>query len=363
MSSKDKIQKAREKLILEEPYFGTVATTLKLKESYDIKSFESNGKNLIYNPDYIDIVDSEDIEFMLANGAMHSILKHNNRVGSRYVKLWQLATDLTINSILVKNGLSLPLDANFEDRFDGFYAEEVYEILYSEIKDEELSDDETFDDKRSDEVQEEIVEDIDELEFLEQLLDKMSRQGTLPKDLKLLIPEYFSNKIDWRDILYRYIASYAKSTFSFMPPNKKYLYRGIYLPALSSDLLRIVIAIDTSGSVDEKLLSIFLSEVQSITQQYPNYEIDIITADSKIQSHEVFLAGENLNYEITGRGGTDFNIVFEYIDRYVDYPTILLYFTDGYGTFPNSEPSYDTAWITTNDIEVPFGEKIVLDII
>ena len=98
--------------------------------------------------------------------------------------------------------------------------------------------------------------------------------------MKFLVPEYFSHKIDWREFLYGYIASHAKSNYSFTPPNMKYLYRGIYLPSLSSDLLRIIVAIDTSGSVDETLLSTFLGEVSSMMQQYPNYEIDLITADA-----------------------------------------------------------------------------------
>jgi predicted metal-dependent peptidase len=141
----------------------------------------------------------------------------------------------------------------------------------------------------------------------------------------------------------------------------KYLYRGIYLPSLSSDLLRIVIAIDTSGSVDESLLADFLGEVNSIMQAYPNYEIDVITADAKVQSHKVFLPGENLEYEVSGGGGTDFRPVFEYIDSYIDYPTLLLYFTDGMGTFPKNEAFYDVMWIMPEEKEVPFGEVMVLE--
>jgi predicted metal-dependent peptidase len=174
------------------------------------------------------------------------------------------------------------------------------------------------------------------------------------------VPEYFSHKVDWRELLYGYIASYAKSTYSFVPPNMKYLYRGIYLPSLSSDLLRIVVAIDTSGSIDEALLSEFLGEINSIMQSYPNYEIDVITADAKVQSHKVFLPGETLEYEVSGGGGTDFRPVFEYIDSYINYPTLLLYFTDGMGTFPEMEPSYDVMWVMPEEKEVPFGEVMVL---
>jgi len=198
-------------------------------------------------------------------------------------------------------------------------------------------------------------------ETFEQIFQKFNKQGNLPQDLNMVIPEYFSHQVNWREYLYGYIATYAKSTYRFTPPNMKYLYRGIYLPSLSSDLLKIVICIDTSGSIDEKLLGIFLAEVNTIMQQYPNYEIDLITADAKIQSHKIFLAGEVLEYELSGGGGTDFRVVFEFIEQTIDYPTLLLYFTDGEGTFPQVEPSYDVLWIMPNEKAIPFGEKILLD--
>ncbi len=371
MNHENKLAKAKAKLMLEHPYFGTIASSLELEVGEDVEAFSSDGEKLRYNDDYIEAAVIEDVEFALANGAMHYLLKHQHRVGERMPHIWQLSTDYTINSMLLKNGLSLPPRANYQERFANMYAEEIYEILSSEIIDSDTQYEEQeqeeqsqtsqgLESQKAQRSQEQRDSSLDE-EFLEQLFKKMQRQGTLPDDLKYLIPEAFSHQIDWRETLYRYIASHAKSSFSFMPPNMKYLYRGIYLPSLSSDLLRIVVALDTSGSVDEKLLQIFLAEVDSITQQYPNYEIDIITADAKIHSHEVFLPGESLNYELSGGGGTDFRVVFEYIDAYIDYPTILLYFTDGMGRFPQSEPSYDLLWIMPSQVEVPFGEVVEIE--
>ena len=91
-----------------------------------------------------------------------------------------------------------------------------------------------------------------------------------------------------------------------------------------------------------------------------NYEIDLITADAKVQPHKVFLPGESLIYEVSGGGGTDFRPVFEYIDNYIAYPTLLLYFTDGMGTFPQMLPGYDVLWVMPEEKEVPFGEVLLL---
>ena len=398
MTYQEKITKAKARLMLDHPYFGTIASALKLEKNNELLTFSSDGETMRYNSEYIEKLEPSEVEFVMANGAMHSVLKHQHRSSGRTNWLWQTATDYVVNGMLVKNGMQPPVYANYEDKFDGMYAEEVYELLRAEMNsDEELASTEerteqieevddvhaenltaqadyeasedakeeqegTSDDKKEEQTLPETEELSEEMkEQLEQIFQKLKRQDSLPKDLHFVVPEYFSHKVDWREMLYGYIASYAKSTYTFVPPNMKYLYRGIYLPSLSSDLLRIVVAIDTSGSVDETLLAEFLGEINSIMQSYPNYEIDVITADAKVQSHKVFLPGESLDYELSGGGGTDFRPVFEYIDRTLNYPTLLLYFTDGMGTFPEQEPSYDVLWIMPEALEVPFGEVMVLE--
>ncbi len=397
MTHLEKIAKAKARLMLDHPYFGTIASSLKLEQNNELLTFLSDGEALRYNSEYIDRLNGAEVEFVMANGAMHAVLKHQDRSAGRTKWLWQTATDYVVNSMLVSNGMQLPEYANYEHKFDGMYAEEVYQMLHDEMNNDEFGAEEqieqiveddnvhnenlqmqkemiassdaeqTEQDNTSNDKQESVTpQNMDALneelkEQFEQIFQKLNRQGTLPKDLKFVVPEYFSHKVDWREFLYGYIATYAKSTYSFVPPNMKYLYRGIYLPFLSSDLLRIVIAVDSSGSVDETLLGTFLGEVSSIMQSYPNYEIDLITADAKVQSHKVFLPGESLDHEISGGGGTDFRPVFEYIDQQINYPTLLLYFTDGMGTFPKLEPSYDVMWVMPEELDVPFGEVLVLE--
>jgi predicted metal-dependent peptidase len=378
--------------MLEHPYFGTIASSLKLEKNNEILTFISDGETLRYNSEYLDKLSLKDVEFVMANGVMHTVLQHNDRISGRTRWLWQTATDYVVNAMLVKNGLHAPLYANYEPKFNDMYAEEIYEILRAEMMDntdssmeqenqqiEDVDDitaenltaqaenipskdaNNTKEDAKSDDKEKSNTSVEDDLkEQLEQMFQKSKRQGNLPKGLELVVPEYFSHRIDWREFLYGYISEHAKSTYSFMPPNMKYLYRGICLPSLGSDLLRIVVAIDTSGSIDKELLGVFLAEVTSLMQQYPNYEIDVITADAKVQSHRTFLAGEVLEYEVSGGGGTDFCPVFTFIDENINYPTLLLYFTDGDGKFPMYEPSYDVLWIMEEEKDIPFGEQIVL---
>ncbi len=395
MTHTEKIAKAKAKLMIEHPYIGSVATALKLENDTETLTFLSDGVRLKYNDEYFEKAPIDEIIFALANGAMHALLKHTERSGERVGRIWQAATDLAVNSMLVKNDFILPPYVYYDERFEDMYAEEIYDVLKDEmIYNQTLDDAEapTPDDAQSEEGKEKgkeqsqkrseentsqtppteqaqpeevSVEEMETLgeelqEYFEQLFQKFKRQGELPKGLERLVPVYFEHKIHWREMLYRYIAEFAKSTYSFMPPNMKYLYRGICLPSLSSDLLRIVIAVDTSGSVDESLLSSFLAEIDGIMQSYGNYEIDLITADAKVQSHKVFLPGEALDYTLSGGGGTDFRVVFDYIEREISYPTLLLYFTDGMGTYPQDVPHYDVMWVMPEHRDVPFGEVLTL---
>ncbi len=352
----DKLNKAKAKLMLKHPYFGSIASTLQIKTNDDIESFMSDGNSFEYNDEYLVELSVDEIEFALANSAMHHALKHKNRINQREDWLWQLATDYAINDMLVKNSLYAPDKINLDKRFDGMYAEEIYAILENEIDDKEYTEQEQ---KR---VEKEKISpselEGEEDEILKQINQKMKDQGELPKDLKRFFPELLADTIDWRVELHRYLNVHAKEDYRFFPPNKKYIHQGIALPSLNSELLKIVVAIDTSGSIDTDLLALFFAHFQSIMESFNSYEIDLIECDAKIQEHRIFYPGDVIEYRAVGGGGTDFRPVFEYVENYIFDAQIVIYFTDGFGTFPDTLPSHDTLWIMPQKVDVPFGEVL-----
>ncbi len=144
----EKITKAKSKLMLEHPYFGSIASTLHFTQNDDIESFESNGNTFTYNDTFLDECSIEEVEFSLANAAMHYALSHQSRVNDRQEWLWQLSTDHAINAMLVKNNLFAPDRINYQSRFDGMYAEEIYAILESELSDKDYVQEEQQSQKR-----------------------------------------------------------------------------------------------------------------------------------------------------------------------------------------------------------------------
>ena len=293
--------------------------------------------------------------------------------------------------MLVANGLDAPMEVIVDPRFEGMYAEEIYAILKDEIQNEEFDNNEENEtgfneenrrqqeqmknaegdhdpDKKREKMEVENQEQKQQVaaeemfeQFANDALEKLNQHGDLPLEIERFFTIVDSSKVDWRQELHRAIDRHYYDNYRMMPPSKKLLYSGIYLPSLYSDTLRLTIAIDSSGSVDETLLSTFMSEVEAILIHFPSYIIDLIVCDAKIQSYRQIVSGEQLDVEIKGGGGTDFRPVFTLIDESLDIPSLLLYFSDTKGTFPDIEPFYELIWISEEKSDVPFGEVLVIE--
>lgn len=371
----EKITQVKSKLMIDNPYFGTLASSLKFIKNDDIESFISDGDRFEYNDDYLNSLDSDELSFAVANACMHKAFSHKGRSKGKLGWLWQEASDYSINSLLVQNRFILPQKVKYEKRFEGKYVEEIYHILLSEI--DELEESENADndpDRESDKNQNQEDKNIqkeqvskDELSdeeyerFLDMLHQKLQKQGELPKGLDRLLDISFESKVSWRELLYRYVNTHARTDYRFFPPNMKYLYLGFALPAIYGEHLNIAIAIDTSASIDKMLLEKFLSELDEILQIFPNYEIELIECDSKIQNISLLYPTEPISPSLKGGGGTDFRPVFDYIEKESINTRFLIYFTDGEGIFPKYIPKVDTLWVTEKKVDIPFGEILELE--
>lgn len=124
-----------------------------------------------------------------------------------------------------------------------------------------------------------------------------------------------------------------------------------------------VIAIDTSGSVSGELVQTFVQKTYNILKSTESFfskiNLHIIQCDANIQE-DVRITNQTdfdaylKTMKIWGLGGTDFRPVFDYVDalcRQKEFKNLkgLIYFTDGYGTFPAKKPAYETAFVFVED--------------
>lgn len=141
----------------------------------------------------------------------------------------------------------------------------------------------------------------------------------------------------------------------------------------------LVIAIDTSESCEGETVKRFLEETYAILSSSESFfhkvNIHIIQCDAAVQLDKKITSAEELalfmeDFELRGSGGTDFRPVFQYVDRLIEEKAFqnlkgLIYFTDGYGTFPKRRPAYDAAFVFYHedytDVNVPpWAMKLIL---
>jgi predicted metal-dependent peptidase len=142
----------------------------------------------------------------------------------------------------------------------------------------------------------------------------------------------------------------------------------------------LVIAIDTSGSVAGETVQRFVQKTYNILKSQESFDrrfnLHIIQCDAEIQEDAVITSQEDFDrylehMELHGFGGTDFRPVFTYVQELAERRQFtdlrgLLYFTDGYGRFPEQQPPYDTAFIflddEVNNYEVPvWAMRVILE--
>lgn len=380
MSSEQLLLKAKSLLTVKYPYFGMLASRLNFEPSEGVSGYASNGKRFIYNGEFLERRSVQEVMFILTNAVMHHVLSHQQRKLNRKGKLWQLATDYAINNLLSKSGLIIPVGANYNKEYEGMYAEEIYDALKNDLN---LGEGDAFGESGDKPPQEPMMEQegddsqsfgnvegiADELDTGDELQwqyaasiaqEVAQRKGAMPLGLERLGKKVKPSDVDWRFELYNAVNRHMRNNYAFMPPNKKHIHRGIALPSLTSDTLSLCVAIDTSGSIDDQLLGAFMEEFKSIMQNFPSVKIELIIADAKVHAHHTFQGGERMDFALKGGGGTDYRPTFDYVESNLPMTTMLLYFTDGEGSFPRIPPNYEVLWALSRKAKVPFGREMVI---
>ncbi len=172
--------------------------------------------------------------------------------------------------------------------------------------------------------------------------------------------------------------TYGFALYENMPLIEPLEYREV------KRIREFVIAIDTSGSTSGSLVQTFVQKTYNILKSTESFfskiNLHIIQCDAEIQEDVKITTQQEFDaylkqMQLHGLGGTDFRPVFAYVNHLVDKKEFdnlkgLIYFTDGYGSFPQKKPSYDTAFVfvedeqnpsTSNNYEVPsWAMKLVL---
>jgi predicted metal-dependent peptidase len=411
-----RVKACRAELLLDQPFFGTLALKLRLVEDPTCQTFWTDGRSLGFNPVFSATLTKDEVKAVLSHEVMHCACGHPWRRGARDHKRFNVAADYAINVILQDAGLRLPSCALLDAQYRGRNAEWIYDRLEqpqqqpepepepgdsgkgdSEPNDSapdsgEPGDDDSAQDGPTDpqdgagqatdpggmgEVRDAPSPatepgDADgdpkptEADWT-QARDMAERvaigQGKMPGGLRRTIAGAAHQTTDWTSVLLRYAQEQCTADYSWSYPNRRYTGHGIYLPGLRSKRCgRIAVGVDTSGSIDEVLLAQFGAAIQAIVDAVEPTAVDVFYCDAAVNHTVTFEPGDPIVLEPHGGGGTDFRPVFEAIEQ-GDTPTVAVYLTDLYGTFPDVEPGYPVIWAVAGNAQhtPPFGERVDIE--
>ena len=386
----EKLITARIGLLLRHPFFGNLATRLKLVDATEwCGTLATDGRHFYYNNDFVNKLTPKQAEFGFAHEVLHNVFDHMGRREGRDPKLSNIAADYAVNQICKDERIGEVPDwikIYQDNKYRGKSYEEIYDELYEkadkidmsqlgEMLDEHLDGEGDGDgDSDSDGDQEggkgrpkltaeEKKQIKDEIKEAMVAAAQAAGAGKVPAGVARMIQQFTEPKMDWRQMLRMNIQSIIKSNFSFQRPNRKSQHCGAVLPGMmNEETIDVSVAIDMSGSISDKMAKDFLSEVKGIMDEYVDFKLDLWTFDTRVYGYQRFTgdtADEIMGYECKGGGGTDFDVNYNFMKEEGIEPKRFIMFTDGYpcGSWGDENYCESLFIIHGNDsIVAPFGQ-------
>lgn len=382
---------ARDSIVVRYRFFDKSLALVSLVEDENATSYISGIGKLTYNPSRLirDYMDDENFAArLLLHVIFHSIFMHHNREDIANRKYWDIACDIaTENAILaLGDDYSRLSDTQVQivlSKLDKWVPRLTAEYLYREFMVGGISSDSAKEYERlfsMDVHYHENETKREEITISSADWEKISRRvaaelKSFSKDVKgkdtilMNIREGNRKKYDYDDIVKRFAVMNEEIKVS--PDEFDYIYYTYGLsmyknmpliePLEYTDEKKIrefVIAVDTSASVRGKVVEGFLTRTYDLLTSSSFAEsmnIHIIQCDSDITSDVIIKDRAGLsriagNLKVKGFGATDFRPVFDYVQELIDKREFnnlkgLIYFTDGYGIYPQSPPGYDVMFV------------------
>jgi predicted metal-dependent peptidase len=402
----DRIITARVGLLLRHPFFGNMATRLRIAAADEwLPTAAVDGRNLFYNTQFFNAMDNKEIEFVVAHEILHMVFDHLGRRDERNPMLYNIAADYIVNNLLVRDRIGCKpkiVDCYQDFKYEGWTSEDVYDELFKEAEkngEEYLKQlgemlDEHLDMEGEDGEGKDAGESKDgngnnvskskpkySKEEMKKIKDEIKENmisavqtagaGNVPAGVARMIQELTEPKMNWRELLRQQIQSTIKSDYTFSRPSRKGQMSGAILPGMNfQDTIDVAISLDMSGSIGNEQAKDFLSEIKGIMDEYQDYNIKLWCFDTKVYNEQDFSAdgGDDLSdYEIMGGGGTDFDANWTYMKENDIQPKKFIMFTDGYPWDSWGDSDYcDTVFIIHShrdkNLQAPFGVTAHYDV-
>ena len=363
-----RLSKAKTALILEHPFVGSVAMNMPFSFDSSIPTAATNGKRVLFNPWFCDDLTDEELKFLVAHECLHPMLEHNYRRGERDPRKWNQAADYVINKLLTDDGIGkmpecgLLSDAIYDE--GGGISDGIYNILPDEPNGgdggngytgsglDECEDGEGTQAEKDQQAAEWKVK-------VAQAAQAAKMAGKLSAGMERLVDEVLNPKVDWREVLQRFVTKCKDDTRTWARPNRRLIPQGIYAPSVTGEAIgELVVAVDCSGSIGVEELNQFASEVVTIHEDHKPTKIHVVYFDSEVSHHDEYTKDDTVEIVGHGGGGTAFSPIFQFVEEKAIEPVACVVLTDLYCDDFGDEPAYPTLWVTNGRTEAQWGEVV-----
>ena len=318
----------------------------------------TNGRDEMYGREFVKQLNDAELRFLVLHEVYHKLFRHLTTWQHLYqqdAQLANMACDFVINLKIVDDNakdrfatMTGILEGGcYDTKYAGMDTAQVYNLLRDDQDgneggqgSESLPDGgQPFDEHDWDGAEEMTA---DEQRELAREIDEAVRQGALvagklgsggDRDLaELLQPQ-----VNWREVLREFVQTTCTGSdySTYRRPNRRYLSSGMYMPSgISEQVGELVVAIDTSGSIGQRELSAFLTEVKEICETVHPESVRLmywdtrVCRDEKYDMHELDTLVQST--KPAGGGGTDVDCVTDYIrDNNINAQAAIV-LTDGY---------------------------------
>lgn len=364
-----------------------------------------NRIQLSYNPEFVDKLTRPELEGVLFHEILHVLHKFHDRLGSRQHDIFNVAQDACINEIVAKTNiggktLMLPeggvrMKPIYDDGYEGEeISEAVYDFLYehadkitiempgmpqdgdggsgdpnekgsSQSRGKGKLPEKDSDGKRilrttDNHEDHRALTEVEKAAIEEIVNNARTRSfGTMSGNATSAIKELTqAKKIPWRKKLAMLLSRYVNEPGSIYENTwSKRNRRGLPLPGIRKQSKKLVISIDTSGSVSDKDLSLFFGQIEKLVKDYS--ALTIIEWDTKVHRAYKYNKGDWKKIKPHGRGGTVIDDLYQYVNTNYKNTSLLINFTDGYFGWDFENFGIPTVWaLVNNNMKPPFGKVV-----
>jgi predicted metal-dependent peptidase len=388
---KDRMTKTRVKLLKRSPFFGTLLINAPWREDTSIPTAATDGRGLMFNPDFMEKLDDNQVSGVTLHEVLHCAMMHVPRMKDLFKVdpvTSNIAADIVVNGIIDDNNLTLPDGAVRDNKLKHLSVREIYQIL----KQKQAEDpnylknkygvqtvnvclvDGTGDPNDSDgnsggdqfvDQDGNLVEAPDWKDIMNKAatIARMKKAGPMGAAMERIFKELLDPTIDWRTILYKYI---TESRNDFEGFDRRFMYNNTYLDDFSGSKVHVLVYIDVSGSIDEKILTEFMSEIHGAISSVNEISGEVHCFDTELH-YVCSIEDIQTDFKLIGGGGTCFECIFKHIESYrednmsTDPSQVLpIILTDGYASFHNLPTVEPLLWAISPgglpSSDFPFGD-------